>query len=400
MSFRNIDFIFRKWDDRGVVNRLHNYFDSKFLDFIDEPEILMVRDLSRPSMDVQEDKFSWDIYLRKLRKSFSSYQKLYDSAKVKPTYSWLYHKWDEETPEVDTIPPRGMRRVAHSYEDAITNKEFNSPYGTTGLLHSEYIWNRCGTVYPTLTREGRIILGIYKSRKANYRDAINRTKILFPHLSKDWETYMLPSDDVIRNVCHPFEYVRACDLTLENDYEIVLPAELSPGKQAILDERRKILPDLSVDEWFEIGSLKPVDMVVAQVMYQDVEPEFRSELLKRLRKYPNFGAIALGHDPEKWPSLFSKYRKTLRAPPPIPAEDTEIEKLNSIEIEIPTGFDSDEEFYEYESEFFEFGELVEVESVNQLDPFGDGVPEERPPAEPPPEFDEDDPFGELWLEFL
>jgi len=391
-AFEETDWIFRKWDKRVVPNRLYNHFDEGFLDRIEEPRTLKVRELARPSMDSSEDKKSWDYYMLKLKKAFARACSDYDKVGGR-TYKDLYDKWCGDKPEVDIIPPRGLRIVVHAWEDATSNKEFHSPYGTVDLEHDLYLYKRSGSTYPNLSREGKVIMGVYKSRKSNYRDAINRTKEMFPNVNKDWETYLMPPMEIIRNMVHPFEYTRACDLTLENDYELVIPIENHPGRDYVLNERRKILPDLHSSEWLELGRLKPVDMLLMQILYPQLEGVVVQKLIKSFCKHPGFGAIAIEHDPEDWPDLYSKYKQAFKRSELYDSEI--IEKLVPVTTDVVVPVDAEGEFptsssldpeYEGKEDDYDFEEDFEVyEEVEGQDP-DETFAEEyfyTPPKEPP-----------------
>jgi hypothetical protein len=285
--------------------------------------------------------------------------------------------WSEDHPEWDIIPPNGMHREATSYEDATTNKEFNSPYGTVSFESDLLLYKRTGSVYPSVTKEGRISLGVYKKPKANYRDAINRTSEKFPHLTKDWETYLYPSNEVIANTCHPFEYTRACDLTLKEDYRIILPNEIHPSKKILLDERRKIMPDLNANTWIEIGSLKPCDIIIIQVLYSYIDERDLSSLIKSLRKYPGFGIIAERHNPEDWFPLFKKYRKNMKIKPIAKPEEIQKE-IESYEIPF-NAFNEEDSVKENEDidDDVDIYEIIEDDYIYERE-------EELPPADPDP----------------
>lgn len=298
------------------------------------------------------------------------------------TYLDLYKLWIEQYPLKDIIPPMGYQVEVPSFEEATKNKEFNSPYTTTGLNHDITIWKKHGVTFPHKSNEGKLILGVYKTPKINYRHAIARTELLFPHLGREWETYIMPPQEVLESCIHPFEYTRACDLTLEKDYSIVLPPEISETRKKYLEERKCIYrKDLTLKDWLEIGSLKPIDIAVCQIILADLDEFLWSDLIKRLRKYPNFGAIALGHDPDRWPALFHRYKKVYKksqSDEPVVTAELTRDKTN---IVVP-GLAPNEDYFTEENEDFD---NIEVYKIYQ-DQLGlDDYEEiERPPPEPPP----------------
>jgi hypothetical protein len=388
-AFGECEFIFRKWDKRKVENRLYHYFNNFFLDEISEEKDIWVRDISRPSMDAQEEQFSWDKFLEKLKKSFAKHQSLYDKGD-RMTYFHLYQRWLQDYPGKDIIPPKGYQIEVYSNECATKNKEFWSPYSSTGFLHDLFLFERLGTSFPYYSRSGKVVMGVYKSPKSSYRDAIKRTQELFPFLDREWETYLIPPKEVLKNMIHPFEYTRACDLTLEGDYRVVIPKENDEERKSLLKQRSRIYKtDLEKEWWWDIGSLKPADILIPQIVFRDLEDLHWGEFTRKLRQYPNFGAVALDYSPSDWPLLFSKYKKAMkrsRLKKPTTLEQRALDQI----INVPRLAPQEDSFYEEEDQF-EMVFETEVEYQDQLDPgfYKDGDESPSPPGEPP---DDGNPF--------
>jgi len=188
-------------------------------------------------------------------------------------------------------------------------------------------------------------------------------------------------------------------MTIKGDYQVVVPIEISESRKALIKERDSVYGrKLSYEQWIEIGSLKPADILIPQMIMRDLDDIFWSDLLKRLRKYPNFGSIAIGYSPDDWPSLFGKYKKALtrtREEDPTPLEVKEQDQ----EIIVPHLAPQETSFLEEEEEinmivdtFVEYQDQMDLEFIPEL-----GYPPD-PPDEPPPDMECESFFEFSYLE--
>jgi len=275
----------------------------------------------RPSMNGIEETRSWVTYQKILRKVYAAnYRKI-----ASLTLLELYEKIAQRTEGSDLLPVteyckfvdcreslhyndiefhhpyqgHGKRLDSEVYHRDNKRNEYNIRSKNSGMItngFSEHLKKVAEAKDTTGTKEWRLP-SVYTTTQAADFVKFNCMKNYYNVRPKFYHAVIEPHPEAMLDWHDPFAVTLLADRYHRNNYSSLI--NLKPFNKELLQLRKKVYGrELSVEEWYQIGTLQPCDQrLVMSVMTDEWTTSMLIDCCKDMRRYPGMGNLI-----EYWPN--------------------------------------------------------------------------------------------------